>query len=111
MLVSILHRVTGNALATAGTVVLVWWLIAAASGSDAYASFIGHATSWYGYVVLIGLTWSFLEHLFSGVRHLVLDIGAGYELRGNRFWSLVLVTAAPLLTAAIWAAILLRAGA
>lgn len=110
MLVSILHRATGTAMATAGAMILVWWLFAAASGPDAYAAFIRHATSWYGYVVLIGLTWSFLEHLFSGIRHLVMDIGAGFELGRNKMWAMTLLLAAPALTAAIWAAIFVGAG-
>lgn len=109
MLVSILHRATGTGMATVGAMVLVWWLFAAASGPDAYAAFVHHATSWYGYVVLIGLTWAFLEHLFSGIRHLVMDIGAGFELRRNKMWAVTLVLAAPALTAAIWAAIFVGA--
>lgn len=108
MLVSILHRVTGDGLATVGALALVWWLFAAASGPEAYAAFIGHATSWYGYVVMIGLTWAFFEHLFSGLRHFVLDTGAGYELKTNRMWAILIPLASIVVTAAIWAAIFMR---
>lgn len=108
MLVSILHRVAGDGLATVGAMGLVWWLFAAASGPEAYAAFVGHATSWYGYVVMIGLTWAFFEHLFSGLRHLVLDTGAGYELRINRMWSIIIPLAAIIITAAVWTAIFMR---
>ena len=102
MLVSILHRVTGSGLATVGAVVLVWWLTAAATGEDAYEDFIGHARSWYGIVVLIGLSWSLFQHTASGLRHFVMDMGAGYELGTNKFWANVTVVAAATLTVLFW---------
>ena len=89
MLVSILHRVTGTINATAGLGVLLWWLGALASGQQAYETFVGHATSWYGLIVLFGITVSVFMHLASGVRHFVLDIGAGYELSINKTWSVL----------------------
>jgi succinate dehydrogenase / fumarate reductase cytochrome b subunit len=102
MLVSILHRMTGAGLATVGAASLVWWLAAAASGPDAYAQFAGWATSWPGIVVAIGLTWAFFQHLLSGVRHFVLDIGAGFEIERNKFWATATLAGALLLTAALW---------
>ncbi|HEX7854954.1 MAG TPA: succinate dehydrogenase, cytochrome b556 subunit [Sphingobium sp.] len=107
MTVSILHRVSGDGLAVVGGVGLVWWLFAAASGPEAYATFMHVATSWFGYLVMVGLTWAFFEHLFSGLRHLVLDTGAGYELKSNRIWSLAVMIGAPLVTIAIWAFVFL----
>ncbi|HMT47979.1 MAG TPA: succinate dehydrogenase, cytochrome b556 subunit [Novosphingobium sp.] len=107
MLVSILHRVSGNGLAFAGLAVLVWWLAALAGGEASYDAFVGHATAWYGRVVLVGLTWAFFNHLVSGVRHLVLDIGAGYELERNAFWSVLTPIAGVVLTVAFWAIVLL----
>lgn len=102
MLVSILHRVTGDGLAIAGAGLLVWWLLSAASGSDAYAQFVTCMTSIPGYVVMIGLTWAFFQHLFSGLRHFVLDTGAGYELKTNKTWALVIPFAAVIVTASVW---------
>ena len=106
MLVSILHRVSGNGLAIAGLGVLVWWLAALAGGEASYDAFATHATAWYGRVVLVGITWAFFNHLCSGVRHLVLDIGAGYELQSNAFWSVVSPVAGVVLTVAFWAIVL-----
>lgn len=106
MLISILHRATGDALAVAGLFVLVWWLGALASGPEYYATFSELMTTPLGYVVLVGLSWSFFNHLMSGLRHFVLDIGAGYELNTNRFWSIALPLIAILLTAGFWALIL-----
>jgi succinate dehydrogenase / fumarate reductase, cytochrome b subunit len=102
MLVSILHRVTGSGLATLGAIVLVWWLTAAATGEDAYNDFIRHARSWYGIVLLIGLSWSLFQHTASGLRHFVMDVGAGYELGTNKLWANVTVIAAVTLTVLFW---------
>lgn len=89
MLVSILHRATGMVNATAGLGVLLWWLGALVSGPEAYATFVSHATAWYGQIVLFGITVAVFMHLSSGVRHFVLDIGAGYDLDVNRIWSIL----------------------
>jgi succinate dehydrogenase / fumarate reductase cytochrome b subunit len=108
MLVSILHRVTGNGLAVAGLGVLLWWLGALVSGPAAYANFSKQASSWYGMIVLVGISWAFFNHMASGIRHFVLDIGAGYELNNNALWSVLSVVIGIVLTAAFWAALLLR---
>ena len=65
MAASIFHRITGGALSVVGLAVLTWWLAALAGGSETYASFTKVATSIPGKIVLIGLTWAFLQHLFS----------------------------------------------
>ena len=106
MLVSILHRLTGGALTVAGLAVLTWWLVAISAGADAYATFAKAAGSPVGLVVLVGLTWSFWQHFFSGLRHLVLDIGAGYELKINRLFSVLTIATALLATAMTWFIIL-----
>lgn len=107
MAVSILHRVTGGGLATVGVVALVWWLAAAASGSDAYASFTKVATGWFGVLIGIGLSWAFFQHMLSGLRHLVMDMGAGFELRTNKFWANMTMLGSLLLTVLLWAYIFL----
>jgi succinate dehydrogenase / fumarate reductase cytochrome b subunit len=108
MLVSILHRATGIAMALGAASLFVWWLAAAASGSEAYETFHACATSPLGYLVAIGFTWTFFQHMFSGVRHLVLDTGAGYELRTNKLWALATLAGSISLTALVWALILAR---
>ncbi|HEX8483566.1 MAG TPA: succinate dehydrogenase, cytochrome b556 subunit [Allosphingosinicella sp.] len=102
MLVSILHRITGAGLATVGAAALVWWLVAAASGEEAYESFTDWATSWIGIVIGVGLTWAFFQHTLSGLRHLVMDIGAGFEIERNKFWATLTLAGSILLTAALW---------
>ena len=106
MLVSILQRITGDGMALVGLFVLVWWLGAIASGPAYYAFFADIMTSPVGYVILVGLSWAFFTHLMSGLRHFVLDIGAGYELDTNRAWSIASPIMAIALTAGFWALIL-----
>jgi succinate dehydrogenase / fumarate reductase cytochrome b subunit len=107
MLVSILHRVSGDGLAFVGLPVLLWWLGALASGPEAYDTFAWAATSIPGYVVLAGLSWAFFNHLCSGLRHFVLDAGAGYELDTNKAWSVLTTLGGIVLTAGFWAALVL----
>jgi succinate dehydrogenase / fumarate reductase cytochrome b subunit len=95
-------------MALVGLAVLVWWLGALASGPQAYAAFQAVMGSIPGMVVLVGLSWAFFTHMMSGLRHFVLDIGAGYELDTNRMWSIAAPVIAIVLTMAFWAAILLR---
>ena len=113
MLVSILHRVTGTGLAIVGGVFFVWWLLAIADGPEAYEGFFDLLTvesgklNVVGYVLGIGLTWAFFQHALSGLRHLVMDIGAGFELSTNKFWAMMTMVGALVLTLALWAWILL----
>lgn len=119
MLVSILHRITGNGLAFAGIGLFIWWLGALASGPASYQTFLDWVwlgtdggvqavTALLGKVVFVGLTWAFFQHLATGVRHLVLDIGAGYELDTNARWSWFTLLFSVAATAFFWAFALLR---
>ncbi|MEP0190824.1 MAG: succinate dehydrogenase, cytochrome b556 subunit [Erythrobacter sp.] len=110
MFISILHRATGDGLALVGLALLVWWLGALASGEAAYATFTGLMTTPVGYVVLVGLTWAFFTHMMSGLRHFVLDTGAGYELGTNKMWSIVAPIVAIFLTVGFWTVILAKLG-
>ena len=106
MLISILNRITGAGLATVGAAAFVWWLAAAATGAEAYEAFTDVATSWFGILVGVGLSWAFFQHTLGGIRHLVMDIGAGYELSTNKFWANMTMVAAIVLTALLWIYIL-----
>ena len=108
MAVSILHRISGQGLTFVGLPLLLWWLGALASGAEPYGDFLKLAGSPFGIFVLVGLSWAFFTHLCSGLRHLVLDTGANYELRSNKIGSVVSMVGGVVLTAAFWAAIVLR---
>jgi succinate dehydrogenase / fumarate reductase, cytochrome b subunit len=102
MLVSILHRVTGGAITVVGLAILGWWLAAIAGGDESYAKFAAVAGHPAGLIVLAGLTWAFWQHFFSGLRHIVLDTGAGYELRVNKFWAVMTLVGSLFATALTW---------
>ena len=96
MAMSIVHRITGAAL-YAGSVLLAWWLLAAASGPNAYAIFQSVASSFIGRIVLFGYTWALLHHMLGGLRHLIWDTGHGFGpaerewlVRANLVGSIVL---------------------
>ena len=95
-------------MALVGLAVGLWWLGALASGEEAYGLFYELASSIPGQIVLIGLSWAFFTHMMSGLRHFVLDIGAGYELETNKMWSILAPIIAIILTVAFWAWILLK---
>jgi len=78
-LTSILHRITGVALA-AGTVLLVWWLVAAATSDRAYAAATWFIGSWIGLLMLFGWTLALWFHFCNGIRHLFWDFGYGFDL-------------------------------
>ena len=117
---SVFHRGAGVAMATFGVGVFVWWLASLAIGPEAYASFYkwvvragegetaARVVNILAMLAAIGMTWGFFQHLANGVRHLIMDIGANYEIRGNKRSALATMIFAPLATAAMWAYILLR---
>lgn len=77
---SITHRITGNGLVFVGLLLFAWWLAAAALSPGAYATFTAFAGSPIGWLIWVGLSWAVFQHLFSGLRHLAMDSGWGYEL-------------------------------
>jgi succinate dehydrogenase / fumarate reductase cytochrome b subunit len=108
MLVSILHRVTGTGMATVGVFVFLWWLGAMAAGEKDYARFMdlltvkSGAPNIAGYVLGIGLTLSFFQHMMSGIRHFWMDAGAAFELKANKRFAVLTMVVSVLLTAALW---------
>lgn len=71
---SILTRITGVGLLV-GALLVVWWLIAAATGPEAFATADGVITSWFGKLVMFGSIWALWYHALAGVRHLIWDVG------------------------------------
>ena len=106
MLVSIIHRALGVGMAMVGAPLLVWWLAATAAGEESYAFFLswftGEPWKYLGYLLAVGLSWAVLQHMMSGIRHLVLDTGAGYELRRNKRGALATMAASTLLVLLYW---------
>lgn len=76
---SILTRITGNALIV-GTMLAVWWLLAAATSADYFATANAVATSWFGDLVFTGSLWAVWYHYLAGLRHLYFDAGKGLDI-------------------------------
>jgi succinate dehydrogenase / fumarate reductase cytochrome b subunit len=108
MFTSIMHRVSGNGLAVAGLGALLCWLGSLAAGPDAYAKFYAFGASAFGRVIFIGISWAYFNHLCSGLRHFLMDIGGGFEVKTNNTWSILTHVFGVILTVAFWAILLLR---
>lgn len=98
---SILHRATGVALSV-GMLLLVWWLVAAASGDAAYGTVSGFLRSPVGILLLFGWTASLWYHFFAGLRHLAWDMGQGFELPQVHRTGRTVVIATAALTLLTW---------
>ena len=99
---SITHRASGIALLV-GTLVLVYWLLAAASGAEAYASAQQLLGSWFGRIVLLGFSFALFFHLCNGIRHLFWDVGLGFELKTAYASGKAVVGASIAMTLLAWA--------
>lgn len=103
MLMSIVHRITGGALYF-GTLLLAWWLIAAASSEHAFYianSFFG---SWFGRLILFGYTWALLHHLLGGIRHLIWDTGSLMQKETSTRLAWATIIGSVILTLLVWIA-------
>ena len=101
MMMSIVHRITGAALYF-GMAILAWWLLAAASGPNAYASFEAVAGSLIGQIVLFGFTWALIHHALGGIRHLVWDLIYGFEPAEREMLALASIIGSIVLTVVVW---------
>jgi succinate dehydrogenase / fumarate reductase, cytochrome b subunit len=100
---SILHRASGVALSV-GTLLLVYWLIAAAAGPESFATAQGFIGSILGRVLLLGWSWALFYHLCNGIRHLFWDAGRGFELKTVYASGWTVVGASVVLTLVAWIA-------
>jgi succinate dehydrogenase / fumarate reductase cytochrome b subunit len=98
---SILHRLTGIALAV-GSILLVWWLVAVAVGGEVFAATRVFIASPAGLLLLFCWSVAFFYHLCSGIRHLFWDAGYGFEIRSVYRGGYVVLAATLLLTVLTW---------
>ena len=96
-ILSILHRLTGVALA-GGALLLANWLLSATYGSEMFGLAQGLLASWLGRLILFGMTFSLFYHLANGLRHLAWDIGYGFELPTVRKSGLFVVAFSAVMT-------------
>jgi succinate dehydrogenase / fumarate reductase, cytochrome b subunit len=90
---SIMHRITGLLLCV-GAVLLVAWIGTTAAGPERHETFLRLVDSLVGRLLLLGLVFSLLFHLCNGVRHLVWDMGHGFNLDTTTIsgWAVVVVS-------------------
>jgi len=98
---SILHRLTGVALAL-GMVVFCGWILSVAHGWGSYDSFTDIAGSWYGRVFLFGWSWCFFYHFLTGLRHLVWDMGKGFSIKTLHWTGWLIVILSSVFTISAW---------
>lgn len=95
---SILNRITGVGM-TLATILIVWWLLAASSNAQHFATVDGFLNSWFGGLIMIGSLWAMWYHFCNGIRHLVWDTGRGMELETVQKSGWVVIGASIVLTA------------
>lgn len=101
MVMSILHRITGAALYF-GTVLVAWWLIAAAAGPD-YFDFVNEIFgSFIGRLILFGFTWALVHHMLGGLRHFIWDMGAGFGREAREWLARATIIGSVALTIILW---------
>ncbi len=98
---SILHRITGVAL-TLGSLLVVWWLLAASADDEYFALVDGILTSWFGLAILFVSTLAMAYHTLNGIRHLWWDMGYGYELQQVRRSGQAVLGGSVALTVLFW---------
>ena len=106
MAMSILHRITGTALYV-GTLLLVWWLVAAASGPDAFATASGFFGSIIGQLILFGYSWALIHHMFGGIRHFVWDTGHFISKETSTKLAMATIIGSLAVTVLLWLGILI----
>lgn len=104
-LMSITHRITGVGL-TFGTLLLAWWVTAAAYGTTEYTQVQSFLGSWIGLVLLFGFSFALFFHLCNGLRHLFWDIGRYFELEQTRRADIFVLIGAAALTVVTWVMVL-----
>ncbi len=98
---SISHRISGVAL-SAGSLLLIYWLAAAAGGPESFASAQSLLGSWFGRLVLFLFTLGLFYHLFNGIRHLFWDMGRGFDLASVYRSGYAVLGAAGVTTVLVW---------
>jgi succinate dehydrogenase / fumarate reductase cytochrome b subunit len=101
MMMSIVHRITGFGLYF-GMLLLAWWLIAAASGPNAYAKIEWFMGTFIGRLILFGYTWSLIHHMLGGIRHLIWDTGRGLGPVEREWLAAVNLIGSIALTLVLW---------
>ena len=101
MAMSIAHRITGAALYF-GTLLLVWWLVAASTSPRNFDVINGFFGTWLGRLVLFGYTWALFHHMLGGIRHLIWDTGRGLGAHERNLFARLTIIGSVSLTILVW---------
>lgn len=104
MVMSIAHRITGGALYF-GTLIVAWWITAAAGSEDYYNFVSGIIGSWLGQLILFGYTWALMFHMLGGIRHFVWDTASYMEKHTATKLAWATLIGSIVLTILIWIAV------
>ena len=81
---------------------MFFWLLGLSFGEGNYELFLLIINSFFGKFILIGFTWSMIFHLLSGARHLVWDLGYGFEIKISNISGIILIISSLILTIIFW---------
>lgn len=101
MAMSIMHRITGVGLYL-GTLLLAWWLIAAATSASAFADVSWFMGSLLGRLILLGFTWALFHHMLGGIRHFIWDAGYGMDHPQREYLAQGTLIGGLVLTILVW---------
>lgn len=104
MVMSIAHRITGGALYF-GTLIVAWWITAAAGSEDYYNFVSGIIGSWLGQLILFGYTWALMFHMLGGIRHFVWDTASYMEKHTATKLAWATLVGSIILTILVWIAV------
>lgn len=110
MMTSITHRATGVALSV-GTLLVIWGLLELAAGEAGFSRFKEFLGSPLGLVLMVGWSWALFYHLCNGIRHLIQDVGLGFEIPQFVRSSWLSVGGSVVLTVLVWAYVWMAGGA
>ncbi|MFN3889965.1 MAG: succinate dehydrogenase, cytochrome b556 subunit [Beijerinckiaceae bacterium] len=103
MAMSIMHRITGAGLYL-GTLLLAWWLIAAATSASAFADVNWFMGTIVGRLILLGFTWALFHHMLGGIRHFIWDAGYGMDHPEREYLAQATLVGGLVLTILVWIA-------
>ena len=100
-LLSITHRISG-VINLLSLILIFFWLLVLSQGENGYEIFLIIMNSFFGKFILIGFTWSMSFHLLSGIRHLVWDLGYGFEIKTANISGIIVIISSLVLTIIFW---------
>ena len=100
-LLSITHRISG-VINLLSLILIFFWLLVLSFDQSIYKLFLLMANSFFGKFILIGFTWSMTFHVLSGIRHLIWDLGYGFEIITAKISGIIVIISSFILTIIFW---------